>query len=61
MDVVTSLDKIEKSYLPSVIALGTFDGLHLGHRDVIKTAQDYALEHKLKLIIFTFRDRKSVV
>ena len=39
---------------PSVIALGTFDGLHLGHCDVIKTAHEYAQKHNLKLLAFTF-------
>ena len=39
---------------PSVIALGTFDGLHLGHCDVIKTAHEYAQKYNLKLLAFTF-------
>ena len=39
---------------PSVIALGTFDGLHLGHCDVIKAAREYADKHNLKLLAFTF-------
>jgi riboflavin kinase/FMN adenylyltransferase len=39
---------------PSVIALGTFDGLHLGHCDVIKAARAYADKHNYKLLAFTF-------
>ncbi|HIU64473.1 MAG TPA: bifunctional riboflavin kinase/FAD synthetase [Candidatus Avacidaminococcus intestinavium] len=38
----------------SVIALGTFDGLHLGHLDVIKAAHRYAVNKSLKLLVFTF-------
>ena len=38
----------------SVIALGTFDGLHLGHCDVIKAARQYADKHNCKLLAFTF-------
>ncbi|MGL5207042.1 MAG: bifunctional riboflavin kinase/FAD synthetase [Acidaminococcaceae bacterium] len=38
----------------SVIALGTFDGLHLGHCDVVKTARTYADRHNCTLLVFTF-------
>lgn len=39
---------------PCVIAMGTFDGLHKGHRDVIDTAASYAAAHHLRLAVFTF-------
>lgn len=39
---------------PCVIAMGTFDGLHKGHRDVIDTAASYAREKQLRLAVFTF-------
>ena len=39
---------------PCVIAMGTFDGLHKGHRDVIDAAAAYAREHQLRLAVFTF-------
>lgn len=39
---------------PCVVALGTFDGVHLGHCDVINTAKSYADAHALKLMVFTF-------
>ena len=29
----------------TVIALGTFDGVHLGHREIIKAAVKYAKKH----------------
>ena len=54
MEIITSLEAVKTEYSPSVIALGTFDGLHLGHQDIIKTARDYAQKHDLKLIVFTF-------
>ncbi|HCJ90553.1 MAG: riboflavin biosynthesis protein RibF [Acidaminococcaceae bacterium] len=40
--------------VPTVIALGTFDGLHRGHIDVISHARDYAREHGLQLAVLTF-------
>lgn len=39
---------------PCVIAMGTFDGLHKGHRDVIDAAAEYAQAKQLRLAVFTF-------
>ena len=39
---------------PCVIAMGTFDGLHKGHRDVIDAAASYARTKHLRLAVFTF-------
>lgn len=55
MEIITSLDaELKNKYPATVIALGTFDGLHLGHTDVINTAKDYAERSGLKLAVFTF-------
>ncbi len=39
---------------PCVLALGCFDGVHLGHRAVINAAKKIATEHGLPLGVFTF-------
>ncbi|MFH1454106.1 MAG: bifunctional riboflavin kinase/FAD synthetase [Armatimonadota bacterium] len=41
----------------SVIALGFFDGVHLGHREVIDKAVSYAEILGIKSAVFTFKDR----
>ena len=38
----------------TVIALGCFDSVHLGHQKVIKTAKQYDDENGLTLTVFTF-------
>lgn len=38
------------------LALGYFDGVHLGHQKVIKSAVDYARENGLKSAVITFKD-----
>lgn len=38
------------------IALGSFDGLHLGHLSLIKKAKDLAVKNNGKSIIFTFKN-----
>ncbi len=55
MEIITSLaTDLKNKYPATVIALGTFDGLHLGHNDVIRTAKEYAERNGLKLAVFTF-------
>ncbi len=44
-------DKIKK---PTVLALGYFDSVHIGHRKVIQTAKRYAKEQGVTLTVFTF-------
>lgn len=38
------------------IALGFFDGVHLGHKKVIENAVDYAKQHNCKSAVITFKD-----
>ena len=38
----------------SAVALGFFDGVHLGHRTVLQAAVDYAAEKELTPAAFTF-------
>ena len=45
---------ILKKYQNSVIAIGNFDGVHLGHKKVLKEAKKKAKEKKLKLGVLTF-------
>ena len=52
MKTYTSLDF--KLNTPSVVALGCFDGLHIGHRALIKEARIAADESGLPLAVFSF-------
>ena len=54
MDVITSLGQLHKYDKPCVVALGTFDGLHRGHMDVIRTAWAEAHRTGALLAVFTF-------
>ncbi|MGO4498916.1 bifunctional riboflavin kinase/FMN adenylyltransferase [Paenibacillus sp. 2RAB27] len=46
---------------PSVIALGFFDGIHIGHRKVIETAAGIAEEKKLSLSVMSFFPHPRIV
>lgn len=43
-----------------VLALGFFDGLHLGHQKLIRDAKKIALEKKLPLMVMTFKQHPQV-
>lgn len=46
---------------PTVMALGFFDGIHLGHQRVIRTAKKIADERGCKSAVITFHPHPSVV
>ena len=55
MKLITSLEELNNAQLlPSAAALGTFDGVHRGHQEVILTTKEYARQHHLQLMVFTF-------
>ena len=45
---------LDKKYCNGVIAIGNFDGLHLGHQKVIKEAKQKAKKNKIPFGVMTF-------
>jgi riboflavin kinase/FMN adenylyltransferase len=54
MQIVQSLDQYRPDAPPSVVAQGTFDGIHLGHQAVIRTAVDRARALGVRPVAVTF-------
>lgn len=54
MKVITELGQLYKEEKSYVVALGTFDGLHLGHQEVIAEAKREAAKRQSLLAVFTF-------
>ncbi|UUX34621.1 riboflavin biosynthesis protein RibF [Fundicoccus culcitae] len=54
-------DKTQIINEPIVMALGFFDGVHLGHQRVIKTAIDEARLRGIKVAVMTFSQHPKIV
>ena len=49
-----NIEELQKSATASAMALGYFDGVHLGHQKVITKAKEKAMEHQLALAVLSF-------
>jgi len=54
MRIVRELDSAPPEVRPSAVALGTFDGVHLGHRAILGTAVSRAREVGVEAVACTF-------
>lgn len=61
MLVWRSLDDVARDWGHSVVAIGVFDGVHTGHRAVIRRAQQAAADRDAKTVVVTFDPHPSVV
>ena len=52
--IIYKNSKIDKKFKRSVIAIGNFDGLHLGHKKVLDQAKLKAKKNKIKFGVVTF-------
>ncbi|MGE8081694.1 adenylyltransferase/cytidyltransferase family protein [Peribacillus loiseleuriae] len=56
-----NLDQWQRKARPNVIALGCFDGLHIGHQKVIHTAWQKANELNLSLSVMSFFPHPKII
>ena len=54
MQIVRGLESFPPDSAPSAVALGAFDGIHLGHRAILGTAVTRARHDKLRALACTF-------
>lgn len=54
MIVIERLEDLDRDYPYVVVALGTFDGVHLGHQEIIKRVVRRAREQQGTATVFTF-------
>ncbi|KXG75799.1 bifunctional riboflavin kinase/FAD synthetase [Thermotalea metallivorans] len=56
MEIITSLDEINLGSCKSGVALGTFDGVHIGHQTLLINLVDMCRRNHLNSIVYTFRN-----
>ena len=61
MQVHFGVELVKPEWERAVVCIGTFDGVHLGHQQVIKQAVDRASELEIPLIVVTFDRHPAVV
>jgi riboflavin kinase/FMN adenylyltransferase len=54
MQVLRSIDALSALPGPLALAVGVFDGVHLGHQEVIHAAQEHARQHHGTAVVATF-------
>ncbi len=54
-------EKEESVSSPLSVALGNFDGVHVGHAALISRAVEYAHEHGIRSAVWTFADESAVL
>lgn len=54
MQVLRSIEALSTLPGPLALAVGVFDGLHLGHQEVIRAAQEHATQHHGTAVVVTF-------
>lgn len=60
MEVTLGLENI-KSPPPAIITVGTFDGVHLGHQQIISSLCELAGKHNLASTLVTFRPHPQLI
>ena len=53
MEIFKSLDKFQSEKF-SILTIGTFDGVHLGHQKILKKLNKEAKENNLESTVLTF-------
>lgn len=54
MKVLREIEELAEVPGPVALAIGVFDGVHLGHQEVIRAAQEHARQHQGTAVVMTF-------
>lgn len=60
METVKGIDQLSHSLKHPVVTIGNFDGLHLGHQKIVKTAIEHAGKRGGQCVAYTFRPHPQV-
>ncbi len=58
IETISGLEKIEKG---CVLTIGNFDGVHLGHQEILTAARQTTAERRTQLVVMTFEPHPLVI
>ncbi|MBN4077364.1 bifunctional riboflavin kinase/FAD synthetase [Sulfobacillus acidophilus] len=61
MDVFKGYKNVPKEFMGSCVAIGNFDGMHLGHQELLKVAKKNAKKLVTHSLVYTFEPHPSQV
>ncbi|MBZ4684002.1 MAG: riboflavin kinase / adenylyltransferase [Fusobacteriaceae bacterium] len=61
MEIIIGLENYKKDYKNVCLALGTFDGIHKGHKKLIKSAVECARKNDGTAVVMTFSEHPKKV
>ncbi|MEW9121884.1 MAG: bifunctional riboflavin kinase/FAD synthetase [Thermotaleaceae bacterium] len=61
MKIITSLEDLNFKSQPTGIALGSFDGIHIGHKALIVTLVKYCRQNNMPSVIYTFKNHPKSI
>jgi len=61
MRVFRTLDEVPPDFGPSALTIGNFDGVHAGHRRILRRVKEVAVERGLKASALTFHPHPAKV
>ncbi len=54
MEIIRVREKIFQTFTKPSVALGNFDGVHLGHQEILKRTVDTAHRKGREAVVYTF-------
>jgi riboflavin kinase / FMN adenylyltransferase len=61
MDIYRQLSEVPAAFGPSALTIGNFDGVHFGHRRILRRVHAVAAERRLKASVLTFHPHPTSV
>jgi riboflavin kinase/FMN adenylyltransferase len=61
MKVYRSLEEVPRDFGPSALTIGNFDGVHFGHRRILRRLNELSREHGWKASVLTFDPHPACV
>jgi riboflavin kinase/FMN adenylyltransferase len=54
MNIIESMSALEDEYAGAVVTVGNYDGLHIGHQQILQAAKEIAQKKAAQLLVMTF-------